>query len=387
MTRLVWLTALFSGVFCAHGDHYATLGVTHSSTPEEIRKGFRREALRWHPDKHVGDSSQMEAQRKFELANEAWSVLSDPGKRQRYDLERTFGSSGGRYPSGAGFEQPRGYGRAVMRTRLACSLEEMGGWRPVFVTLPTVNGAFTFRRVHLPAGTQPGEVVGLDLPGCVPVEVRRAPLLPRSRAQLARPPLHAAALLCARRCVCHAPLPRPAPPSPLSTKCPLTSLAFDFFQATVELRAGGRFRPVSGADISRVLRLPPWHNLFKPQVRVGTICRQRPVLLNRGTAVESGATFVLPGYGMPIAGTGASAAECERGELRVRVFLRSPREQAHLSAVVVAGGTLLWASYHTVGGIRPLLRIAVRLLARTLRLGLGVLSLLADPRPSYGGFL
>lgn len=63
-------------------DYYDVLGVSRSAGPDEIKKAFRRVALSSHPDRHPGDA---EAERRFKEATEAYSVLSDPEKRRRYD--------------------------------------------------------------------------------------------------------------------------------------------------------------------------------------------------------------------------------------------------------------------------------------------------------------
>jgi DnaJ family protein B protein 4 len=172
--RLVCLLTLLSGVLCAHGDHYSTLGVTRSSTPEDIRKAYRREALRWHPDKHVGAASQTEAQRRFEMVNEAWSALSDAGRRRVYDHESCGTPSGAR----GAFHTPDGYGSPfpdVVRVGMRCSLEQMGGWSPVMVTFFTTTGGIVLRRMHLPPGVASGKRVELRYPGCIPVMVRTLP--------------------------------------------------------------------------------------------------------------------------------------------------------------------------------------------------------------------
>jgi curved DNA-binding protein len=59
-------------------DHYAVLGVNKSSTPEEIKKAYRKLASQHHPDKG-GDTA------KFQKIQEAYAVLSDPEKKQQYD--------------------------------------------------------------------------------------------------------------------------------------------------------------------------------------------------------------------------------------------------------------------------------------------------------------
>jgi molecular chaperone DnaJ len=63
-------------------DYYETLGVGRDADDEEIRKAYRRLAMQYHPDRNVGDK---EAEEKFKEAAEAYEVLRDAQKRQRYD--------------------------------------------------------------------------------------------------------------------------------------------------------------------------------------------------------------------------------------------------------------------------------------------------------------
>jgi molecular chaperone DnaJ len=63
-------------------DYYEILGVGREATAEEIKKAYRRLALKYHPDRNPGDS---ECQERFKEINEAYSVLSDPEKRATYD--------------------------------------------------------------------------------------------------------------------------------------------------------------------------------------------------------------------------------------------------------------------------------------------------------------
>lgn len=66
----------------AHKDFYKTLGVDKKATPDQIKKAYRKLAVKFHPDKNKGDKA---AEEKFKEANEANSVLSDPEKRKKYD--------------------------------------------------------------------------------------------------------------------------------------------------------------------------------------------------------------------------------------------------------------------------------------------------------------
>jgi curved DNA-binding protein len=72
----------------AQTDYYKTLGLDKNASPEEIKKAFRKLAVKFHPDRNPGDKS---AEDKFKDINEAYAVLSDPQKKEQYD---TYGSSG-----------------------------------------------------------------------------------------------------------------------------------------------------------------------------------------------------------------------------------------------------------------------------------------------------
>ena len=80
-------------------DYYEILNVSKTATSEEIKKSYRKVAMKYHPDRNSGDSS---AEEKFKEAAEAYSVLSDSDKRSRYDQ---FGHAGvNQNASGAGFQ-------------------------------------------------------------------------------------------------------------------------------------------------------------------------------------------------------------------------------------------------------------------------------------------
>ena len=85
----------------AKRDYYEVLGVDKNATAEEIKKAYRKMAVKYHPDKNPGNK---EAEEKFKEAAEAYSVLSDADKKARYDQ---FGHAG---VEGAGPDFSGGFG-------------------------------------------------------------------------------------------------------------------------------------------------------------------------------------------------------------------------------------------------------------------------------------
>ncbi|HOG12601.1 MAG: DnaJ C-terminal domain-containing protein [Smithellaceae bacterium] len=109
-------------------DYYKVLGVEKKATPEEIKKAYRKLAVKWHPDKNPNNKAA--AEEKFKKISEAYAVLSDAEKRQNYD---NFGSADQfrqQYSQedifrgfdldeilrSFGFGGPRGGGRTTFRT-------------------------------------------------------------------------------------------------------------------------------------------------------------------------------------------------------------------------------------------------------------------------------
>ena len=141
-------------------DYYEVLGVEKGASTDEIKSAYRKLALKWHPDNWVNgtDAEKKTAEEKFKEASEAYSVLSDPDKKARYDqfghagvegqtggfdfssfnlndlLNNIFGGGFGGFGGGfggfggfggGGQAQPRGYRRRDIRTRVRLTLEEI----------------------------------------------------------------------------------------------------------------------------------------------------------------------------------------------------------------------------------------------------------------------
>jgi molecular chaperone DnaJ len=84
----------------AQRDYYEILGVSRDASQEEIKKAYRKMAIKYHPDKNPGDK---EAEKKFKEAAEAYEVLGNPDKRKKYDQYGHAGVKGGAGAGGGGF--------------------------------------------------------------------------------------------------------------------------------------------------------------------------------------------------------------------------------------------------------------------------------------------
>eukprot|EP00069_Balaena_mysticetus_P020325 bmy_12876T0 len=88
-------------------DYYEVLGVHRHASAEDIKKAYRKLALKWHPDKNP--ENKEEAERKFKQVAEAYEVLSDAKKRDIYDKygKEGLNSGGG---GGSHFDSACGFG-------------------------------------------------------------------------------------------------------------------------------------------------------------------------------------------------------------------------------------------------------------------------------------
>lgn len=93
----------------AKRDYYEVLGVDRSTGPEDLKKAYRKLAVKFHPDKNPGDKS---AEDKFKELGEAYEILNDPQRRAAYDqfghaaFDRRAGGGPGRQRADGGFQDP-----------------------------------------------------------------------------------------------------------------------------------------------------------------------------------------------------------------------------------------------------------------------------------------
>lgn len=103
-------------------DYYEVLGIAKGASEDEIKKAFRRKAVELHPDKEGGDEA------KFKEVNEAYEVLKDGSKRQRYDQ---FGHAGVGGNSGGGGNPFGGFGGA-QGASVNFDFDDLGGFGDLF---------------------------------------------------------------------------------------------------------------------------------------------------------------------------------------------------------------------------------------------------------------
>jgi len=162
--------------FMAKRDYYEVLGVERGADEAELKKAYRRLAMKYHPDRNPDDKS---AEEKFKEANEAYEVLSDSGKRTAYDqyghagVDQSMGGGAGFGAGGANFSDifgdvfsdffggGRGGGRggpqrgSDLRYTLELNLEEAVRGTTVTIRVPTLVHCKTCDGSGAKRGTAP----------------------------------------------------------------------------------------------------------------------------------------------------------------------------------------------------------------------------------------
>jgi molecular chaperone DnaJ len=169
----------------AKRDYYTVLGVNRDASDEDIKKSYRKLAMKFHPDRNTDDKG---AEEKFKEAKEAYEVLSDEKKRAAYDqfghagVDPSAGFGGGRGGPGAGpegfggfadafgdifgeiFGQQRGggggrgsgvYRGADLRYNLELSLEDAARGTDAKIRIPAMEECETCKGTGAKPGTQP----------------------------------------------------------------------------------------------------------------------------------------------------------------------------------------------------------------------------------------
>ena len=148
----------------AQNDHYKSLGVDKKSTPKEIKKAFRNLAVKYHPDRNSDDKT---AEDKFKEINEAYTVLSDPKKKEesdscvssafnrqysQEDLFRRFDFGSG-FSSGGFRSEPQKGGDLEVETDVSFRDAALGTEKVVAFSR---NGTRVALKIKIPAGVDNG---------------------------------------------------------------------------------------------------------------------------------------------------------------------------------------------------------------------------------------
>ncbi|KAJ1423572.1 HSP40/DnaJ peptide-binding [Sesbania bispinosa] len=172
------------------GDYYKILKVNRDATDEELKKAYKRLAMKWHPDKnHQYPLRKEEFEAKFKQISEAYDVLIDPKKRQIYDLYGHYPLNSHRFTKenddgdvGNTLKEDKSTG--VIESRLTCTLEELykGCRRKLKIsrTVPDEFGELKSVEETLKIDVQPGWKKGTKItfpgkgnqePGAAPADL------------------------------------------------------------------------------------------------------------------------------------------------------------------------------------------------------------------------
>jgi curved DNA-binding protein len=137
-------------------DYYKILGVKREVSEKEIKSAYRKLARKWHPDLHTG-KKKAEAEEKIKKINEAYEVLSDPDKREKYDR---LGNS---WRAGENFQAPPDMDGVYFYTNSDFDIGDLGGFSDFFSTLFGGSQTGRERKSDVYSTPVPGQDIESDI--------------------------------------------------------------------------------------------------------------------------------------------------------------------------------------------------------------------------------
>ena len=251
-------------------DHYKTLGIERTASIDEVKKAYRKLAMKYHPDRADGD------QEKFQQIKHAYETLSDPKKRQEYDnptSPNNWAEFAGDYgdifadffrSQRAWHHQPPAK-NATVSAHLSITLEEAFTGKDIVATIKLPSGKQEVISIKIPAGVHSGSVLKLSGVG------------DDSNTSIPRGDVHVSILIEDHK----------------------------------------NFRRMDN-DLVKEVTVTAFDALLGTSIEIETIDK-KTLAVNVPAGIQVGATLCVPGYGMPILNNTS-----QRGRLYIPVNIKIP---------------------------------------------------------------
>lgn len=270
-------------------DYYKILGVSRDAKPDDIRKAYRKLAKQYHPD--VNKSP--DAEEKYKEINEAYEVLKDPAKREKYD---TLGMN---WQSGQDFTPPPGWGTGGTWQRMEFG-GDMGGFSDFFQTIFGSNGGAKF-----------GGFRDIFTGGQSPVKHDAEAELTLTLEQVIKA---GEVTLSLNNQTIKARLPKGITDG-TQIKLPGKAQGGGDILLTIHVAPHKDFT-IEGADLTRDVHVPVWDAVLGKDIHVQTL--EGPVTVKMPAGIQDGQKLRLRGKGLP-------KRDGTNGDMYVRIRIDIPR--------------------------------------------------------------